>query len=807
MDAFFQDVRFTLRTLARDRSFTFTALLTLGVGIGASTAIFSIVDGVLLRPLPYGDADRIVTLWQHDRGAGIERDDVSSANYMDWRDRAERTFERLAALEPSGLDWLGPDGPEEIDAYLVTSAFFEVMGATPVLGRTLRPEDFREDGGLKAVVLGHRIWRDRFGADSTLVGSTLTLNDQPVEVAGVLPPAFEYPPGNQVYAPRVFSESARQSRAANYFRVVGRLREGAGVEAAQSEMDAIATRLAAEHPDTNAEIGVTVVPLERQVLGSVRPAMLVLLVAVILVLLIACVNVANLLLARGARRRRELATRAVVGAGRRRLVTQLGVENLVLAALGGGLGVAVAVWAVSSLKSLAPAGLPRIETVSVDLRVLGFAIGVTALTSLLFGFAPLLQAARLDLRGQLGEGGRSTAGGGSSSRLRDALVVAQVSLALVLLAGAGLMAKSFVRLLAEDPGYETDDVVAFTTQAWRFYPTAPDRIQFVRQATTALEAAPGVRAVGMTSGLPLSEGIYAERATYTVIGEAAPRPGQEPSARGAAVTSGYFGVLGIPLIAGRLFEDTDDADAPRVVLVSEALARRHWPAGDAVGKRMAVSFASPPAEAEVIGVVGNIRHQGLDDAPSPALYVPHAQHPTGAITFTLRTASDPGAALTALKDRVWALNPAISLTDTGTLEGLLDDTLRPRRFYLVLLGLFAAAALSLAVVGIYGLISYAARSRTSEVGIRMALGARAETILALFLSRGGRLVALGLAGGLAASLVLSRYLESLLYEVRPNDPLTLISITALLGIAGLAGTWIPARRAARIDPARTLRMD
>jgi len=807
MDAFFHDVRFSLRTLARDRSFTFTALLTLGVGIGASTAIFSIVDGVLLRPLPYGDADRIVTVWQNDRGAGLERDDVSAANYMDWRDRAERTFERLAALEPNGLDWLGPDGPEEIEAYLVTSGFFEAMDATPVLGRTFRPEDFREDGAVTAVVLGHRIWRDRFGADSTLVGSTLTLNDQPVEVAGVMPPGFEYPPGNQVYGPKRFAESARQSRAANYFRVIGRLKQGAGVDAAQSEMDAIATRLAAEHPDTNAEIGATVVPLERQLLGSVRPAMIVLLVAVVLVLLIACVNVANLLLARGARRRRELATRAVVGAGRRRLVTQLGIENLVLAALGGGLGIAFAVWAVSSLKSLAPAGLPRIETVSVDLRVLGFAVGVSALTSLLFGFAPLLQAARLDLRGQLGEGGRSTAGGRSSSRLSDALVIAQISLALVLLAGAGLMAKSFMRLLAEDPGYETDDVVAFTTQAWRFYPTAPDRLQFVRQATTALEAAPGVRAVGMTSSLPLSEGIYAERATYTVIGEAAPRPGQEPSARGAAVTSGYFGVLGIPLIEGRLFEDTDDDDAPRVVLVSEALARRHWPSGEAVGERIAVSFAGPPAEAEVIGVVGNIRHRGLDDTPSPALYVPHAQHPTGAITFTLRTASAPGQALTALKDRVWAFNPAISLTDTGTLEGLLDDTLRPRRFYLVLLGLFSAAALSLAVVGIYGLISYAARSRTSEVGIRMALGARAETILALFLSRGGRLVALGLAGGLAASLVLSRYLESLLYEVRPNDPLTLISITALLGIAGLAGTWIPARRAARTDPARTLRMD
>jgi len=807
MDALLNDVRFALRTLVRDRSFSLTALLTLAVGIGASTAIFSVVDGVLLRPLPYRDADRIVTLWQHDRGAAIERDDVSSANYMDWRDRARGSFESMAAVEPYSLDWIGPDGPEEIGAWLVTPGFFDVMDATPLLGRALRAEDFREDGALTTVVLGHRLWRARFGADSSLVGRTLTLDDRPVEVAGVMPPGFEYPPGNQLWAPKRFAESARQVRAANYFQVVGRLRPGANLEAARAEMDAIAGRLSDEYPDTNAEIGVTVVPLAEHLLGSVRAAMFVLLGAVVLVLLIACVNVANLLLARGARRRREFAMRAAVGAGRRRLLAQLTVENLVLAALGGTLGMAVASWLVSSLKGLAPAGLPRIDTVAVDLRVLGFAAAISALTSLVFGIAPLLQVARVDLRDQLGDSGRTSTGGRSPAALRDALVIAQIALALVLLAGAGLMTRSFVRLLSEDPGYEPENVVAFTTQAWRYYPRAVDRIQFVRQATAALEEAPGVRAVGVTSSLPLSDVIYADRGTYTVIGQPEPRPGQEPSARGAAVTSGYFAALGIPLLEGRLFRDTDDADAPAVVLVSEGLARRHWPAGGAVGARISLSFAGPPTPAEVIGVVGDVRHDGLDDTPSAAFYVPHAQHPTGAITFTLRTTTVPAAALAALKGRVWELNPRIPLTDAGTLRSLMNETLRPRRFYLLLLVSFSAAALVLAVVGIYGLISYAARSRTAEIGIRMALGARAETILALFLSRGARLIGLGVLGGLVGTLAVSRYLESLLYEIPPGDPLTLVLITLVLGVAGLVGTFIPARRAARTDPARTLRME
>lgn len=804
MSAPLHDIRYAIRSFRRSPGFALAAIITLAVGIGASTAIFSVVDGVLLRPLPYADADRTVVLWQNDRGAGLERDDVSAGNYLEWRDRTT-SLERIAAIEPYSFDWAGPDGPQELATWLVTEHFFPIMETRPHLGRTLGPGDYRE--GVGAVMLSYRTWRDRFGADSSLVGGTIPLEGGTAQVVGVLPPDFQYPAGGELWAPRVLPESARAARAANYFQVVGRVMPETSLEEVRAEMDAIAGRLAADHPDTNAEIGVTVVPLEHQILGSARPAMYVLLAAVFVVLLIACVNVANLLLARGAQRSRELATRAAMGAGRARLISQLAIEHLVLGLSGGALGTLFAAWSLSGLRSLAPPGLPRIDTVQIDVRVLAFAVGVSALTALLFGFAPLLQAVRVDLRGQLGEGGRGAIGERRPVRLRDALVVAQISLALVLLAGAGLLGRSFVRLLQQNPGFETENVVAFSTQAWGAYPDPADRIQFVRTATDLLRGTPGVTAAGISSSLPLSPVAYADRATFSIVGEAEPRPGQEPSARAASATRGYFETLGIPLREGRLFQPTDDADSRAVVVVSEALARRHFPDGDAIGRTLQLSFAGPPVPVEIVGIVGDVRHRGLDDADVAMLYVPHAQHPTGAITFTVRTATSAAGALVRLKERVWSLNAAVALTDIGTLDVLLDDTLRARRFYLFLLGAFSTTALFLAVIGVYGLISYAVRRRASEVGIRLALGAHTHSILGLFLSRAGALILAGVGIGLGASLLVTRYLESLLFEIRPNDPLTLVGVTALIVSVGLVATWVPARRASRIDPARTLRMD
>jgi len=803
METLARDVRVALRGFRRAPGFAVGAVLTLAVGIGASTAIFSVVDGVLLRPLPYAEADRAVALWQHDRGASEPRDAVSAANFLDWNERATR-FARMAAIEPFSLGWVGEEGPQELNTWRVTREFFEILGTRPHLGRLLRAADY-EPGAPAVVVLGYATWRGRFGGDTTLVGRTISLDDGPYVVSGVLPPDFQYPPNGELWTPHVFTESARQARAQNFYQVIGRLAPGVSLDEARAEMDLIAAQLAREHPDPNAEIGVTVVPLEAEVLGPVRPAMLALLGSVIVLLLIACVNVANLMLARGAQRGAELAVRVAMGAGRTRILRQLSVEALVLGIAGGGLGAVLASWSVAGLRSLAPASLPRIETVAVDARVLAFTAIVSVLTAALFGLAPLLQATRLDLTERLGEAGRGSGYGRAPVRLADVLVAGQLALAVILLAAAGLVGRSVIHLMEQDLGYVTENVAAFQTQAWRYYPDPGSRVAFVERATEELASAPGVVAAGMTSSLPLGGQLYAERATFTVIGQPEPRPGQEPSARGAAATAGYFAALGVPLRAGRMFRDTDDADAPTVVLVSEALARRHFGGTDPVGEQMLLSFAGPPRRAEIIGVVGNVRHRGPDDSAEPAIYVPHAQHPTGAITLTVRTAGPVAPALAGLKQRIWDLNPRLTLTDTGTLEALLADTLRARRFYLLLLGAFSSAALFLGVVGIYGVVSYAVRHRMREIGIRVALGAGARAILRLFLARAARLVALGLAAGLAGSVMLTRYLGSLLYQIQPTDPLTLAGASALLAMVAMAATWVPARRASRIDPATVLR--
>ena len=803
MEMLLRDLRLAVRSLRRNPGFAVGAVLTLGVGIGAGTAIFSVVDGVLLRPLPYVGAERAVALWQHDRGASQPRDAVSAANFLDWKERSTR-FERMAAIEPFSLDWTGEEGPQELNTWLVTRDFFEILGTRPHLGRVLQAADY-DPGAPRVVVLGYATWLVRFGADTALVGQTVTLDDAPVSVVGVLPADFQYPPNGELWAPRVFAADARQARASNFYQVVGQLRPGVTLDEARAEMDGIASQLAREYPDPNADIGVTVVPLDVQVLGTGRPAMIALLGSVIMLLVIACVNVANLMLARGAERGGELAVRVAMGASRARILRQVSTESLVLGIAGGGLGVLLASWSVAGLKALAPASLPRIDSVGVDGRVLAFTAIVTVLTAALFGSAPLLQAARLNLIERLGEAGRGSGYGKARARLADSLVAGQLALALILLVAAGLVGRSLVQLLEQDLGYVTENVVAFQTQAWRYYPDAGSRTAFVEQATAGLESAPGVLAAGMTSALPLSGQIYAEQATFTVVGQPEPRAGQEPVARAAAVTSGYFAALGVPLRAGRMFESTDDADAPAVVLISEALARRHFGGRDPVGERLRVSFAGPPTPAVVIGVVGNVRHEGLDDAPGPVIYAPHAQHPTGAIAFTVRTTAPASATLAGLKQRIWDLNPRITLTDTGALETLLSDTLRARRFYLLLLGAFSAAALFLGVVGLYGVVSYAVRQRVREIGIRVALGARTPTILRLFLGRATGLIGVGLGAGLLGSVLLTRYLASLLYEIRPTDPLTLGGVSIVLAIVALAATWVPARRASRIDPALVLR--
>lgn len=812
-DALAQDLRFAARTLRRSPGFTAVAVLTLALGIGANTAIFSVVHGVLLRPFPYARADRIVTLWQHDRAAGATRDEVAAANLLDWRERS-RSFSGMAALEPYGLDHQGPEGPVTLDTWLVTEDFFAVMGVPALHGRTLTPDDYRRQApgsvyetGVASLVLSHRVWRDRFGGDPGVVGRSIVVDGAPATVVGVMPPEFQYPSGGTVWAPVVYGGDRPPHRGANYLQAVGRLRPGVTLEQARAELAAIAERLGREHPQTNQHVGVTAVPLPEHLVGGVRPALLLLLGAVGLLLLIACANVAGLLLARGAQRQREFAVRTALGAGHGRLVRQMVTEGLLLALTGGAVGLLLAAGSLKAVLRIAPAGLPRLEQVTMDPAVLLFALAASVLSTLLFGLGPALNLARPDAAPLLAGGGRGATRGRRHRRVREGLVVAEIAMALVLLVGAALVVRSFVSLLRVDPGFRTEDVLAVTVQAWSYFPDPERRAVFVREAVERMEALPGVEAVGVTSSLPMAEDIGADEAEFEIEGAPPPAPGEAPSAHAALITSGYLEALRIPLLSGRRFTPRDDADAPHVVLVNETMARRHWPGADPVGEKVTVSFAGPPVTAEVVGVVGDVRHAGPDAEPEPALYFHHPQRPTGAIVFTLRTAGDPLGLLGAVRRVIWEFNAAMPVAGATTLESLLGESLRERRFSLLLLGGFSLAALLLATIGVYGLLSFAMRERTAEIGIRMAMGAHAGDILRWAMRDGLRLTAAGLAVGGLGAVLLTGLLRSLLFDVQPTDPLAFAGAAALLAATALLASYLPARRAARVDPVEALRAE
>ncbi|MBC7791122.1 MAG: ABC transporter permease [Anaerolineae bacterium] len=808
LDALRQDTRYAWRQLGRSPGFTTVAVLTLALGIGANTAIFTAVDGVLLRPLPYAEADRLVALWQHNRAEGGKRDDVSPANFLDWRSRS-RTFENIAAAEPFGFDYMGPEGPETFRVWLVSDGFFRIMRTPALVGRTFADEEYTA-GREQVVVLGYGLWQRRFGGDSSVVGRTLVLDGQPRTVVGVMPPEFNFPTDfaepKEMWAPRVFNERERQIRGGAYLTVAGRLGPGSTLEHARTEMSSIASELSAEYPATNTDIGALVVPLHEQMVGHVRPALLVLLGAVAFVLLIACANVANLLLARASHREQEFAVRAALGAGRGRVVRQLITESLILALLGAAAGVLLAHWGVQGIRALSPPNLPRVDELAIDGRVLGFALGISFLTALLFGMAPALRAARPDLHEGLKAGGRSATGSGRK-RLRNLIVISEVALATVLLVGAGLLVRSFESLLRVDRGYRSENVLAINVFTWDRYSTPELRTAFMEESLDRIAALPGVLSAGAASALPLADPYGAEDADVTIEGQAAPPRGQEPSVQLTVVTSEYFKVLDIALKRGRLLTRTDDSRAAPVALINETMARRFWPAEDAVGRKFTVRFMGRPVTREVIGVVADVRRVGLDEPPRPSVYVPHPQSPTGSMAFVVRTNSDPLAMLPAVKESIWSLNKTLPIYSTATLEGLLSESLKERRFNLLLLACFAVTALSLAAVGVYGLMSHATNERTQEIGLRLALGARSADILTLVLRHGALLTLSGVAAGVALAAALTRVLSSMLFGVTSSDlPTFLAVIVTVIAVAGVA-CYLPARRAVRIDPMVALRTE
>lgn len=808
MRALWQDLRYGLRTLLKKPGFSLVAIIVLALGIGANTAIFSVVYGILLRPLPYKDPDRIITVWQNDPKTGVNQVDCSPANFIDWRDR-NQVFEQMAVAEPFSHDLTGQGEPESFSSWLVSEGFFQVLGASVLYGRAFQADDY-QPGNDRVVVIGHGLWQRRFGSDPNLVGQEILLRNQPHTVVGILPPAFNFPPESrrEVWAPRVQRDSDKQNRASTYMKVIARLKPGATLDQAREEMQAIASHLADEYPRTNAGTGITLVPLPEQLVGQVRSALLLLLGAVAFVLLIACANVASLLLVRGAERHREMAIRAALGANRIRLVRQMFTESFLLAMTGGLGGILLAIWGVDLIVAISPKDLPRLGEVGIDRSVLAFTFAVSVITAIIFGLAPSIQFSKPDLQESLKEGGRTATDGARRHLFRNALVVTEIALALVLLVGAGLLIRSFTRLTRVDPGFVSERAVALEVHVWSKSRTPEQRAAFFDQALQRISELPGVQSAGTVLALPFvgdANSIDIDP-TFTIAGRPPFLEGQEPTAYLSFTGGDYFKAIGIPLLAGRFFTKFDNQDAQVAFLISESMARRHFPDEDPVGKRMTVNYARG-ITGEVIGVVGDVRHSGFDSEPRPEIYMHHPQYPYGSMTFVVRTTTDPAAVIPAIKNEIWAVRSDQAISSIATLEELVSKTLEHRRFNLLLLSLFAAIALILAAVGIYGLISFSTSQRTHEIGVRMALGARASDIWKLIIGRGLLLILAGLCTGLAASLVLTRLLAGMLYGVSATDLTTFTAVSLLLGAVGLVACYIPARRAMKVDPMIALRYE
>lgn len=800
-----QDVRYALRQLRRSPGFATVAILTLALGIGANTAIFSVVNTVLLRPLPYRDANRLVMVWGYDHAHGYNTDQVSPSDFRDWQSQ-NHVFEAMAGSTDVMYTLTGAGDPAPIIGYEFSAAYFHVLGVTPLIGRTFAPEEER-DGKNHVVVLGYRIWQSRFGGDRGTVGKTITLNGAPYTVLGVMPPAFQWF-STELWIPLIVPHEAGQDRNYRFLRVVARLKAGVTLQQAQTEMNTIADRLSRAYPKTNKDEGVNIVSLRQMFTGDVRAPLLVLLCAVGFVLLIACANVANLVLARAVTRQKEVAVRTALGASRRRLVRQLLTESAILGLAGGAIGLLLAYWATGALVTMFPPtianlNIPRLDKIPIDGWVLGFALAASLLTAIIFGLAPALQTCGLDAYESLKESGRSLTGSRQGRRFRNVLATAEVALSLILLAVAGLTLKSLVHLLRGDLGLNPDHVLSMRVLLPNSkYPKDTQQLAFGNQVLDRIKSLPGVQSAGTVTFLPLS-GWWGVR---DVALESQAESGQQrPQVVWSSVTPGYFRALNIPLLKGRYFADSDRAGSTGVAIVSATLARRIAPNLDPLGQRITVAGLNNPVQ--VVGVVGDVHQLGMTSDETSEVYLPFAQLPSPLICFAIRTAADPAALAKAAQRAVWSVDKDQAVSYVMTMTQLASESLAPQRAVTILLGIFAAVALTLAAIGLYGVISYSASQRSHEIGIRMALGASRSEVLRLIVFDGLKLTALGLAFGLAGALILARLMSSLLYGVAPRDPATLAGGAILLAAVALLASYIPARRAMRVDPMAALRYE
>src|SRR5215213_7824148 len=800
-----RDVRFGVRALVHSPIFTIVTVLSLALGIGANTAIFSVVNGLLLRPLPYPDPERLVQVWHtppQQSFPGLNRFSVSPANYVDWKAQST-AFEQIAVYGYAGMSLSTSNDPLPLIGAPVSSDFFSVLRSNAMQGRTFTPDE-EQPGRDQVVVISHGLWQRAFGANPNIIGQPITFNSRSFSVVGIMPAGFEFPREAELWVPLAWDDKERQTRSIHDYLVIARLKQNVSLQQAQAEMSTISSRLEQQYPEENRGWGAVVIPLQDDLVGDIRPALLVLFSAVGFVLLIACANVANLMLARGANRQKEIAIRIALGAPRSRIVRQLLTESILLAVVGGVLGLLLAVWGSKMLVRLG--SLPNSSDFGIDTWALGFTLLVSFGVGIIIGIVPALQFTRTSVSETLKQGSGRTGGSALKQHTRKALVISEVALSLVLLIGAGLMIRSFWKLQNVDPGFNTSNALTMSVMLTPARYSEPhQQLAFFNRTIEQIRAVPGVVSVGATTTIPLAGGGSTQ--PFSIEGRPTAAIAEQPMAQTRYISADYFQAIGIPLRQGRFFGDHDRDKSVPVVIISEAMARRFWPGENPIGKRLTPSFHLEQGAREIVGIVGDVKSRGLDADAAAMMYLPYKQSPRPWISFVVLTVSNPESSIQSVSTAIYSIDKEQALTDVLTMEQVLTQSLSGRRFNMTLLLTFAGVALLLAAVGVYGVMNYTVTLRRREMGIRTALGAKTRDVLRLVLGQGLVLTLIGVGAVLIAAYALTRLMASLLYGVTATDYLTFATVSAVLIAVGLAASYVPARRATKVNPTIALRAE
>ncbi len=805
MNGFWQDFRFGLRLLVKQPGFTIVALIALGLGIGATSAIFSIVNSVILQPLPYNEPSRLITIWEDHRGLGGPASEYTSpTGFEDWRDQT-RSFSHVAAYSGWSPTLSGREAPDQLVGAAVSHDIFSVLDVKPRFGRAFRSEDDRR-GSENVAVISYELWQRKFQGDTQAVGRSIILNGESYTLIGVMPQGFKFPVIEDAEIWRTIQPGLGEGclRGCLVLRVLAKLKSGISIEAARDELTALARRIEKEFPETNSKIGFSLIPLHDFLIGDVRTPMLVMFGAILLVLLIVCVNVANLMLARSAARNRELAIRTALGAGRGRIIRQLLIESMSLALIGGLIGLLISIWLVDLMAGLSPEGLPRAGEIRVDFWVFIFTAGIAILSGVVSGFAPIIRISQIDLNNSLKESGTGTQASGKSRRILNFLVAAEIAISLLLLIGAGLLLKSFIKLKSVDTGFIPQRVLTMNV----LFPPAryPERADIKSVTDRVIEGIgtiPGVEAAGAVSSLPL--GGSNTDASFFVEGRPAPPPNREPVAWYSLVSPDYFKSMGMRVIRGRPIQATDLENSPAVVVINETMANRYFPNEDPLGRR--IGNGRPDGWRTIIGIAADVKHFGINQDARPSMFLPLSQVPGRRLFLTVRSTTDPTSIVPAVRRILASIDPHLAPANLSTMEEIASESLSLQRFTLLLIGVFASLALILAAAGIYGVMSYAVTQRTREIGIRMALGAQSQSIIKMIISQGMLVALFGVIFGLAGAFGLTWLMSGLLFEVSEIDPVTFGAVSLLMLIIAFLACLIPARRAAVVDPLITLRYE